>query len=207
MTALKKTAAASTPYKVGYGRPPRHTQFRKGQSGNPGGRPRRSPRERMKALALQEAYRSIAVKEDGRTVAVPAIQAILRSQVRLAARGNVQAQRAVLAAIEAFEHNDVEAARVAAQQQPVTFSYNEAARRVAFLLGLGKQEEEERRRKREAGKHDAGAPASADRPPRPEDGPGQAVPPAAPPTRQPPPAPPVDPRPASFARHPARNQV
>ena len=28
---------------VGYGRPPLHTRFRKGQSGNPGGRPRRAP--------------------------------------------------------------------------------------------------------------------------------------------------------------------
>lgn len=29
-------------YRVGYGRPPKHTQFKKGQSGNPRGRPRRS---------------------------------------------------------------------------------------------------------------------------------------------------------------------
>ena len=27
-------------YKVGYCRPPKHTQFKKGQSGNPGGRPK-----------------------------------------------------------------------------------------------------------------------------------------------------------------------
>jgi hypothetical protein len=40
------------------------------------------------------------VKEDGRAFALPAIQAILRSQIVLAAKGNVQAQRAVLAAIQ-----------------------------------------------------------------------------------------------------------
>jgi hypothetical protein len=28
------------PYEVGYGRPPRHSQFRPGESGNPGGRPK-----------------------------------------------------------------------------------------------------------------------------------------------------------------------
>ena len=30
----------SDPYKVGYGKPPRHSQFKKGQSGNPQGRPK-----------------------------------------------------------------------------------------------------------------------------------------------------------------------
>jgi hypothetical protein len=213
MTARQTSSAA---YPVGYGKPPRHTQFRKGQSGNPGGRPRRGKKkQRMKALALQEAYRSIAVKEDGRTIEVPAIQAILRSQVRLAARGNVQAQRAVLAAVEAFEHSDMEAARIAAERQPI--NYNDAARRILLLLRLGRQEEEEKRRKQEeaenrrkgqAEKRDAGPPASAGGPAQPEDSPGQAVPPAAPPM-QPPPAPwrepPVDRRPA-YARHPARER-
>jgi Family of unknown function (DUF5681) len=66
----------STPYEIGYGKPPRHTQFRQGRSGNPGGRPRRPATERMKELALQEAYRPITVKEGGRALALPAIQAI-----------------------------------------------------------------------------------------------------------------------------------
>src|SRR5215470_17971203 len=93
----------SVPYKVGYGRPPLHTRFRKGRSGNPGGRPRRAAREGVKALALREAYRRITVKENGRALAMPAIQAIMRRQVGLAATGNVQAQRAVLAAIQTIE--------------------------------------------------------------------------------------------------------
>jgi hypothetical protein len=101
MTSCKKTSA---PYAVGYGKPPVHTQFRKGQSGNPGGRPRRAATERAKALALREAYRTVTVKEGGRAFALPAIQAILRSQIVLAAKGNVQAQRAVLAAIQGIEY-------------------------------------------------------------------------------------------------------
>ena len=28
-----------TDYEVGYGKPPKHTQFKRGQSGNPNGRP------------------------------------------------------------------------------------------------------------------------------------------------------------------------
>src|SRR5215470_11698251 len=112
MTSRKKQSA---PYTVGYRKPPVHTQFLKGQSGNPGGRPRRTASERAKALALREAYRTITVKEGDRARAVPAIQAILRSQIVLAANGNVQAQRAVLEAIQVIEQENVEVAALAAK--------------------------------------------------------------------------------------------
>jgi Family of unknown function (DUF5681) len=97
MTSRKRKSVA---YAVGYGKPPLHTRFRKGQSGNPGGRPRRIATERAKALALREAYRTVTVKEDGKALTLPAIQAILRSQIVLAAKGNVQAQRGILTAIQ-----------------------------------------------------------------------------------------------------------
>ena len=44
MAGRNSTPQASRPaaYAVGYGRPPAHTRFVKGQSGNPGGRSRRS---------------------------------------------------------------------------------------------------------------------------------------------------------------------
>src|SRR6202043_802995 len=44
---------------VGYGKPPMHTRFRKGQSGNPGGRPRGMTAGKATALALKEAYRPV----------------------------------------------------------------------------------------------------------------------------------------------------
>ena len=145
-----------------------HAQFRKGRSGNPGGRPRRTASERAKALALREAYRTITVKEGGRALAVPAIQAILRSQIALAAKGNVLAQRAVLAAIQTIEQENVvaeraarrsrqaqraafaaihtigqensQAAALAAQNVCENMSYTEAARRVMSLLRLDEAE-------------------------------------------------------------------
>jgi hypothetical protein len=109
MTAPAMTDAQNTshdtsaPYEVGYGKPPRHTQFRKGQSGNPGGRPRRQPVQRANALLLTEAYRSVAIKEDGRMVPVTALQAILRSQIELAINGNYRAQRDILKAVQDLE--------------------------------------------------------------------------------------------------------
>src|SRR5262249_22220412 len=96
MTAPQMT---STSYEVGYRKPPRHTQFQKGQSGNPGGRPRRSPGRRLDDLARYEAYRTTVVMEDGHATPMPAIQAVLRRQLECAASRNVRAQRDILAMI------------------------------------------------------------------------------------------------------------
>ncbi len=100
MTAPHTTSAS---YEVGYGKPPRRTQFRKGRSGNPGGRPRKPPATRLRELALHEAYRTVIVHENGYAVPMPAIQAVLRSQIDAAAAGNIRAQRAVLAMIDDIE--------------------------------------------------------------------------------------------------------
>src|SRR3954453_20777953 len=93
-----------TTYRVGYGKPPLHSQFRKGQSGNPRGRPKGScGKRRANALALKEAYRPVTVKEGNSTLTLPAIQAVMRSQVALAAKGNGPAQRTVIQTIQAIE--------------------------------------------------------------------------------------------------------
>src|SRR5262249_54814145 len=100
MTAPQTTSAS---YEVGYRKPPRHTQFQQGQSGNPGGRPRRPPVERLEELALYEAYRTTVVMEDGHAMPMPVIQAVLRRQLESAAGGNVRAQRDILAMIRDIE--------------------------------------------------------------------------------------------------------
>src|SRR5215204_4979898 len=98
MTQANTKKAPSPTYEVGYRKPPVHTRFRKGQSGNPSGRPKRKATERAKEIALQEAYRLVPVREGDRIVKMPAVQAVHRSQIALAAKGNGPAQRAVLLA-------------------------------------------------------------------------------------------------------------
>jgi Family of unknown function (DUF5681) len=123
-------------HKVGYGKPPVHTRFSEGQSGNPGGRPRGMTAGRATALALKEAYRPVNVREGDKVITLPAIQAVLRSQVALAAKGNGAAQRAVIEAVQAIER-EIEA-HVTAKERPLAdtpaMSNLELARRIAFIL-------------------------------------------------------------------------
>jgi len=137
MTSRKTKSA---PYAVGYGKPPVHSRFRKGRSGNPGGRPRQAATERAKALALQEAYRTVTVKEGGRARALPAIQAVLRSQIALAVKGNGPAQRALIAAVHALEQERAMETAVREQTKIKPTPYTEVARRIALVLRLAAEE-------------------------------------------------------------------
>jgi hypothetical protein len=96
MSAKKKKAPAQDSNLVGYGKPPVHSRFRKGQSGNPTGKRRPREAERVQALIWEEAYRRLTVREGDKVTRMPALQAVLRSHMASAAKGNVSAQRAVV---------------------------------------------------------------------------------------------------------------
>lgn len=82
-------------YSVGYGRPPKATQFRKGESGNPRGRPKGT---RTVGAMLQEILRQkIAVTENGKTRRLPALEVILRRLVNDAMRSEPRALKLLLA--------------------------------------------------------------------------------------------------------------
>ena len=134
-------------YEEGYGKPPVRTRFRKGQSGNPGGRPRGITAGRARALALKEAYRMVTVKAGDKITRLPALQAILRGQIALAAKGNGPAQRAVIEVVQAIEREDAAqaAAETKAKANERPMSDLEAARRIAFLLEKGRRELEKQK--------------------------------------------------------------
>ena len=76
-------------YVVGYAKPPKHTRFKKGQSGNPKGRPKGS---RNFATDLDDVLSTkVTVQENGRPREVTAQQATLLQLVAKALKGDVRA--------------------------------------------------------------------------------------------------------------------
>ena len=78
-------------YQVGFQRPPRHTQFRKGTSGNPKGRPRET---KNLAAVLEEALaETVAIVENGRRRKITKRCAMIKQLVNKAASGDLRASR------------------------------------------------------------------------------------------------------------------
>ena len=78
-------------YEVGFQRPPRHTQFRKGTSGNPKGRPREA---KNLAAVLDEALaEKVAIVENGRRRKITKRCAMIKQLVNKAASGDLRASR------------------------------------------------------------------------------------------------------------------
>lgn len=73
-------------YEVGYGKPPEHTRFKKGQSGNPKGRPRFAFEE-DEAPLRRYLLEPITVTIKGKKVKMPAIDVIVKSIIQKAAQG------------------------------------------------------------------------------------------------------------------------
>jgi len=82
-------------YKVGYGKPPKTTQFKKGKSGNPSGRPNGSLNLATDVTA--ELGEFITVREDGRSRRVSKQRALIKSLMAKALQGDVRAMTSLLA--------------------------------------------------------------------------------------------------------------
>ena len=92
---------------VGYGRPPVHHQFKKGQSGNPAGR-KKGARSHSEIIAAAMSER-VTVKIDGRSKTMTKLQAALTQQANKAAGGDRHATKALMSLL--FLSEDRETAR------------------------------------------------------------------------------------------------
>lgn len=91
-------------YEVGYGRPPKHTQFKPGQSGNRRGRPKKS--KDLAKLIDAELDEIIPTGGSGRRKHMSKREALVKQLVNLAIKGNAKPLQLILAHLE--KHREVE---------------------------------------------------------------------------------------------------
>ena len=76
-------------FEVGYGRPPRHSRFKPGQSGNPKGRAKQS--RNLRTIVQQVLREDMQIREGGRLRRMPAIEALVRTTLARAFKGDPKA--------------------------------------------------------------------------------------------------------------------
>lgn len=81
-------------YEVGYGKPPKHTRFKKGRSGNPKGRPKGA--KSISTLIEKALSKKITAIEAGQTVIMTKREAFSTGLVNRAIKGDHRAAEAIL---------------------------------------------------------------------------------------------------------------
>ena len=112
-------------YEVGYGKPPRHTRFAKGQSGNPRGRP--SGAKNLSTLLSDALNETVVVTENGGRRKVSKRQAIITQLVNRSATADFRAIKILLDIMREIEVQNESAS-------PETSGFGEADEKV--LEGL-----------------------------------------------------------------------
>src|SRR5262245_1100609 len=118
-------AADDKPYRVGYGRPPLATRFKPNQSGNPKGRPRRSPS--LCAVVQKVMDEKVEIRESERVLRMSNRQALARAALRRALNGDPKLLRALAlmmrTEIGLEQPGDEAAIRVSASDEAILADY------------------------------------------------------------------------------------
>lgn len=96
-------------YEIGYRRPPKSGQFKKGQSGNPKGRPKGA--KNFMTLLDQELDQKITVNENGRKKQISRMEALVKRLVADSLQGNLRTTIAMVGLLQRhgkFDETDTE---------------------------------------------------------------------------------------------------
>lgn len=103
MAPSNKGSDGGDEYFVGYGKPPRHTQFKPGKSGNPRGRPRKAAT--VQDLVLKYLRQMVSVTNGGRIQKKSLLDTIVMNHVSKAAKGDHKSTKLVLDALQQTANN------------------------------------------------------------------------------------------------------
>ena len=121
----------STEYEVGYRKPPRHTRFQKGHSGNPRGRPKQA--KNLKSDLLEELQERILVREGSTQRQLSKRRAVLKSLTMKAIKGDTRAialvLNTILRLVEVDDAEEVVAVSLNEDEQAIVASFEERVRR------------------------------------------------------------------------------
>ena len=105
-----KTSAASAEYEVGHAKPPAKYRFRKGQSGNPAGRPKSSSAAitpaNLRAAFFKAANQRISITVGGKLQRMSRGEAVVHRLVAEALKGNHKSLELYLDYMAALERAD-----------------------------------------------------------------------------------------------------
>ena len=93
-------------YEVGYGRPPKHTRFRKGQSGNPKGK--QKGRRSLKTMVREIFEKRVQIQVNGKAISMSMGEALLLRAVNDGLSGDRHAKAIALQLLERFGYPEVE---------------------------------------------------------------------------------------------------
>ena len=124
-------------YEVGRGKPPVHTRFKKGQSGNPRGpRPKNLP-----ALLVEALNDKVVVTIDGERCEITKREAVAQQLVNKSAGADMRATKMLLDALKDAEKK----AGVAQSPEPAPFTAADEEVMATFIARLRQSWEEELR--------------------------------------------------------------
>jgi Family of unknown function (DUF5681) len=132
----------SDSYEIGYGKPPKATQFKKGSSGNPKGRPKKALDFDLELLRQSKA--TVVININGRSRRISKHEAVSMQLINKAASGYMPALRTY---VDRYEKALAKAAQLDAAQSsgPPKYNFGEMtdAELWALIPKIQKEEEEE----------------------------------------------------------------
>jgi Family of unknown function (DUF5681) len=118
---------------VGYANPPRHTRFKKGQSGNPKGRVKSS--KNLATVLMATVHEAVAVNEGGRRKTITKLEAMSKQLVNKAASGDPRATQLLMQMIQMFEGRSDEPTREAVIEEADELIVQQLFVRIRDMVG------------------------------------------------------------------------